>query len=92
MCIEPKNGVYVFVLSSSKNIENCFIEVNMSAENEEYPANIKEALIIRGEQLNINGNMIEKVRLPEDKEVRLKVVLDYNDYCPLGVNCYEIEE
>ena len=92
MCIDPKNGVYVFVLSSSKNIENCFIEVNMSAENEEYPANIKEALIIRGEQLNINGNMIEKVRLPEDKEVRLKVVLDYNDYCPLGVNCYEIEE
>lgn len=92
MCIDPKKGLYSLVISSMKSIDKCELEIMMSAESTSYPAEIKNAIKIPAQPLNYVNNHITNLSLQENKDLKIKLEINYNDYCLLEVSCYEITE
>jgi|LSQX01.3.fsa_nt_gb hypothetical protein len=92
ICLNKDKGEYVFMLESNEDADMGILEVFLSAETQKYNAPIKKATLINGKHLDINENRIEGLNLRKNVQLRLRVELDYYDYCSLEVNVYAIKE
>ena len=64
------------------------LEVYLSAETQNYEANIKSATVINGGQVSVKGNSIEGLNFVKDEPIRIRVEIDYHDMCAMEVKAY----
>ncbi len=92
ICIDYKKGLYSFLLEAEQDVDDGIIDIKLSAENDNYPASIAQAVLIPQKELNIDGGRITGVVMRVGKKIQIKVELNYHDYCSLEVYCYEVEK
>lgn len=90
LCVDKDKGEYMMKISPMSNADNGQIDLFLSAETQKYPAPIRNASLIGGSVV-LNGNSISGISFNKEKEIRLKVELDYYDYCSMEVELYEIK-
>lgn len=85
VCTNRSTGEYIVSFVPSETKENGRISIRMIAEDDSYAADILMASIDGLPELTINGNRISGLSFEENKPVKLKLKLDYNDYCSLEI-------
>lgn len=88
VCIDKNRGMYVFMLEPNEDADYGVLEVFLSAETQKYNAPIKNAALINGQALDVNDNKIKGLSFRSNEQLRIRVELDYYDYCSLEVNIY----
>lgn len=88
VCLNKEAGEYSinFVPSISAS-EGC-IELYMSAETGSYDAPIVNVMGLGQPNLAFDGNKISNVAFKANEAVRVKVTLDYYDFCSMEVKAY----
>lgn len=92
ICVDRNRGVYVFLLRLDEDVEDGILEVFLSAETQRYNAPIKEASLINGQRIKVTGNKIEGLNFKQDEDMRIRVRMEYYDYCSLEVIVYDMEK
>lgn len=90
LCIDKDKGEYMMKINPLSDADNGQIDLFLSAETQKYPAPIKSATLIGG-TAELSGNSISGIPFTANKEIRLKIELDYYDYCSMEVELYEIK-
>ena len=87
MCIDKSKGEYLITFTSSVDAVDGEICVYQSAETQTYDATLLEATC-NGEPVDFYKNHITGLKFLANKAVRIKVRIDYKDYCALEVKAY----
>lgn len=89
MADNNKVGSYLISFTPSASAENCSLKLFLSAESDKYNADIISAEdIASGDNLKINGNTISKLTFTENVTLKLRVSINYKDYCSMEVRAY----
>lgn len=88
MCTNKAAGQYTISFTPSASATNGVIDLFMSAESQNYDANIVNVQCEECPGLKINKNRIEGFVFNEKTPVTIKVSLDYHDYCSMEVKAY----
>ena len=88
ICTEKTKGIYVLVVEPKEDVENGVLEVFLSAETKKYKAPIKVATVMPRGSLVVQDNKITGLTLKKSIQTRIKVDLDYYDYCSMEVALY----
>lgn len=88
VCVDKSKGQYMFMVEPNENAENGSIEVYLSAETQNYEAPIKTAVLIGGNQTELQGNVISGIRFAKNQTIRLRVEIDYYEMCAMEVKAY----
>ena len=88
ICVDKSKGQYVFMIVPRKSGTDGVLEVYLSAETQNYEANIKSAVVINGKPVSVKGNCIEGIEFCKDEPVRIRVEIDYYDMCAMEVKAY----
>lgn len=85
-------GEYSLHFVPAESAESGQLELFLSAETQRYPAPITKAVILGQAPLKISNNVITGLQFEKNTPLRIKVTLDYYDYCSLEVkaNGYKI--
>ena len=87
MCIDKHRGEYMISFTSSVNATDGEIHVFQSAETQTYDAALIEASC-EGQALNVVDNKITGLRFDANTPVKIRVRIDYKDFCALEVKAY----
>ena len=68
------------------------IQVFMSAETQNYEAPIVSASVIGGSEAKVKGGIIDGLKFEKDQPLRIKVQLDFHDYCSVEVKSYAVKK
>lgn len=88
VCIDKEKGQYMFMVIPSETASNGSLELFLSAETQNYEAPIKSAVVVGGNSISLNGNVISGISYEKDQTIRLKVELDYYEMCAMEVRAY----
>lgn len=88
VCLDKGKGEYSVTYVPSISAENGYIELFMSAESQNYNAVITAVRGLGQSGLTAEGNRINNILFEEKKPVRLRVTIDYHDYCSMEVKAY----
>lgn len=89
MADNGKVGSYLISFTPSVSAENCSLALFLSAESDKYNADIISAEdIASGDSLEVNGNTISKLTFTENVTLKLRVSINYKDYCSMEVRAY----
>ena len=88
VCLDKNEGEYSVTFVPSVSAEDGFIELFMSAESQNYNAVITAVKGLGQSGLTAEGNRIKNIVFEENKPVRLRVTIDYHDYCSMEVKAY----
>ena len=88
VCVDKDKGQYVFLIVPRISGGDGVLEVYLSAETQNYEANIKSATVINGGQVSVKGNSIEGLNFVKDEPIRIRVEIDYHDMCAMEVKAY----
>lgn len=88
VCLDKKNGTYSLTFIPSISASNGVIEVFLSAESQNYEAPIVSSIGIHQPSLTVKGNKISGLEFTENMPLRLRVTLNYYDYCSMEVKAY----
>lgn len=91
-CVNKNEGLYVFMIVPSEDVEDGELQVYMSAETNSYEAPIKSAIVIGGNKVNVKNGCISGLSFKKDQPLRIKVQLDFYDYCSFEVKTYAIKK
>ena len=91
VCVDRKAGCYALRLSPSLDADEGVIELYLSAETQKYPAPIVRASRIGGD-VTFKDNVISGLSFVKGQDIRLKIDLDYHDYCSMEVMMYAIKK
>lgn len=84
-----KAGSYIISFTPSASASDCSLALFLSAESDKYDADILTAEdMSTGENLPIEGNKISNLTFKENTTLKLKVAINYNDYCSMEVRAY----
>ena len=78
----------MFMIEPNENAENGSIEVYLSAETQNYEAPLKSAVLIGGNQTELQGNTISGIKFVKNQTIRLRVEIDYYEMCAMEVKAY----
>lgn len=88
MARNKNSGQYTIVFTPGTSATNGVLEVFMSAESQNYEANIIAVSCPDCPTLKFDKNQISNLTFMENKELRFDIQLDYHDYCSLEVKAY----
>jgi len=88
VCINKNDGKYGITFVPSTNATNGIIDLFMSAESQNYNAKIIAATCDTSSGLTFKNNRISGLSFRENTPIKLKVQLDYHDYCSMEVKAY----
>lgn len=84
-----KSGSYIISFTPSASATECSLAVFLSAESDKYDAEIISAEdMSTGDLLNVEGNKISSLTFTENSTLKLKVAINYSDYCSMEVRAY----
>lgn len=84
-----ENSCYVISFTPSASARNASLAVFLSAESDRYEASIDSAeLVGTGEPLSVEGNRILGLSFDENVSLKIKVRINYSDYCSMEVRAY----
>ncbi|MDY2912936.1 MAG: hypothetical protein SOT58_12970 [Agathobacter sp.] len=92
ICVDKARGQYMFMVTPNEDANCGEIEVFLSAETQNYDANIKDVSIIGEEHAECAGNRITGIKFEKDKTIRMRVELDYYELCAMEVKAYATEK
>lgn len=81
-------GEYTLIFIPSASADNGVLEVFMSAETQNYDAEIISAQCDSCPEAAVSGNKITNLTFTAKKALRIDVQIDYSDYCSLEVKAY----
>lgn len=76
----------MFVPSVSAS-DGC-LKLYLSAESQDYEAKVIKAMAIGQKSIAAEGNIIKNIEFTEGTPVKLRVTIDYHDYCSMEVAAY----
>jgi len=88
VCLNKDSGEYSVNFIPSVSAERCTLELNLSAETQNYPAPILDAMVIGQPSIHIQENRIQGLTFEANVPLRLKVKIAYKDYCSMEVKAY----
>jgi hypothetical protein len=88
VCLNKDSGEYAITFIPTDSAENGCLEIFLSAETQNYGAPILSAMSFGQPKLSVVGNKISGLILQANTPLRLKVTLDYHDYCSMEVKAY----
>ena len=89
MADNSKTGSYMIQFTPSASAEDCSLALFLSAESDKYNADIVAAEnSVTGETLEVSGNSITKLTFTENETLKIKVTINYKDYCSMEVRAY----
>ncbi|MDD4591413.1 MAG: hypothetical protein PHG06_13455 [Parabacteroides sp.] len=88
VCLNKDEGEYSITFVPTISVENGRFDLFLSAESQDYDAPIISAIGMGQPSLTVNGNRISGLSFTANTPVRLKVTIDYRDYCSMEVKAY----
>ncbi|MGL6201176.1 MAG: hypothetical protein ACRC3H_19825 [Lachnospiraceae bacterium] len=88
VCLDKDSGEYSVNFVPSIDAENGCIELYMSAETGSYEAAIVSVIGFVKSEVIFKGNRISNLNFKADESVRLRVKIDYSDFCSMEVKAY----
>jgi hypothetical protein len=88
VCLKKDAGEYSVTFVPTVSAENCHLELFLSAESQNYEAAIVSATVIGQPPITVSTNRISGLTFAANVAVRLKVLIDYYDYCSMEVRAY----
>lgn len=87
-CNDKVNGEYTISFKPDVSAENAFIDLYMSAESQSYEAEIISVSCSVNPDIICNKNRIEGLVFTAGTLLKIKVKLNYHDYCSMEVKAY----
>lgn len=88
ICVNKEMGIYVLVIIPSESEINGTVEIYLSGESSFYEAPIKSMGVIGKNITASNTNKLDGLEFVKDQPIRIKIELDYKDYCSMEVKAY----
>jgi hypothetical protein len=88
VCLNKDAGEYSITFVPASSAENGRFDLFLSAESQDYNAPIISATGMGQPPLTVNENRISGLSFTANTPVRLKVTIDYHDYCSMEVKAY----
>lgn len=88
VCLDKSAGEYSINFVPSIDAEDGSIELFMSAETGSYEATIISAVGLGQPEATFQGNRVKNLSFKTDEPVRLRVKIDYSDFCSMEVKAY----
>ena len=88
VCLNKDAGEYSITFVPASSAENGRFDLFLSAESQDYDAPIISAIGMGQPPLTVNENRISGLSFTANTPVRLKVTIDYRDYCSMEVKAY----
>ncbi|MFA5637925.1 MAG: hypothetical protein WCY49_03955 [Anaerovoracaceae bacterium] len=88
MCINKEMGEYSLLFVPTASARNGYFEVFLSAESNAYDAPIISVKSFDQSNLHISNNRISNLTFIEKTPIRLKINIDYTDYCAMEVKAF----
>lgn len=88
VCLNKDRGEYSVAFVPSISADDGYLELFLAAESQNYEAPIKNVMGIGQSTLEIEKNKIKNISFKSNEPVRLKITLDYHDYCSMEVKAY----
>ncbi len=88
LCLNKDAGEYSIIFVPTFSAKNGRFDLFLSAESQDYDAPIISAIGMGQPLLTVNQNRILGLSLIANTPVRLKVTIDYRDYCSMEVKAY----
>jgi hypothetical protein len=88
VCLNKDAGEYSITFVPTSSAENGRFDLFLSAESQDYDAPIISAIGMGQPPLTVNENRISGLSFTANTPVRLKVTIDYRDYCSMEVKAY----
>lgn len=88
VCTDKNKGQYVVTFIPVVTAANGVLDLFMSAESQNYSANIISAKCDDFPNVTYKGNRIMGLSFTEGIPIKLKVQLDYHDYCSMEMKAY----
>lgn len=88
VCLNKDAGEYSITFVPASSAENGRFDLFLSAESQDYNAPIISAIGMGQPPLTVNENRISGLSFTANTPVRLKVTIDYRDYCSMEVKAY----
>jgi len=88
VCLDKNKGEYSITFIPSISAENGELALYLSAESQNYEAAIKSAMILGQGPVTVKDNRISGLIFTANVPVRIKVAIDYYDYCSMEVKAY----
>lgn len=88
VCLNKSNGEYSIIFVPTSSATDGCIKLYLSAESQDYDANIIKVMGIGQKEIVAEKNVIKNIVFTENTPVRLKVTIDFHDYCSMEVDAY----
>lgn len=88
VCLNKDSGEYSITFVPASSAEKGRFDLYLSAESQDYKAPIMAAIGMGQPPLTIKGNSISGLSFIANTPIRLKVTIDYHDYCSMEVKAY----
>jgi len=88
VCLDKTAGSYSLTFVPAASASDGKLEIFLSAESQNYDAPVASAFDIGQTPMLINGNIISGLTFTENIPIRLKITLNYHDYCSMEVKAY----
>jgi len=88
VCLDKSKGEYSITFVPSVSVENSELAIYLCAESQNYDAVIKSAMAFGQDSIMVKGNRIYGLAFTANTPVRIKITIDYYDYCSLEVKAY----
>lgn len=88
ICIDKNIGEYAIWFTPNRSVTEGELAIYMSAETQNYEAELLEVSCIGCQGLSFDKNKIMGLEFIKDEVLRFKVKIDYKDYCSLEVKAY----
>ena len=92
VCVSKNDGTYVLMIVPSEDGDEGELHVYMSAETTNYEAPIKSATVIGGGNASVKNGCISGLTFKKGQPLRIKVQLDFYDYCSFEVKTYAVKK
>ena len=90
VCLQKNDGLYRVNIKPDKNFEKGKLEFKVSGEQSDYGLPIIEVQSPDIEVISIDKNVVRFINLTGKKPKNIQVKVDYEQYCVLEVDLYEI--
>jgi hypothetical protein len=88
VCLDKDSGEYSITFVPTESAADGCLDLFLSAESQNYEAPVVSAISLEQSGIQAEGNRISGLTFTANAPVRLKVVLDYYDYCSMEVKAY----
>ena len=88
VCLSKEDGEYSINFVPSVVAEEGCIDVFMSAETGSYEATLLSAIGLGQPNVTFQGNRISNLSFKDNEAIRLRVKIDYSDFCSMEVKAY----